>query len=144
MLRFRRRCLSPRPPRSSVHSGENVFSAELKGPRNFDGSGLKSPIRAGFGRKVGPKPCPKYQARYPQTGTQRFRTILGRFRRVDDDPKMLNCEIAQPSLVGLACKPELCVSVSRSVYWWEPLLMNWGGLCESHTLIHVRDVHILP
>jgi hypothetical protein len=28
------------------------------------------------------KPNPKYPARYPQTGTQRCRTILGRFRRV--------------------------------------------------------------
>ncbi len=38
--------------------------------------------------------------RYPQTATQRVRTILGRLRRVfDDGPKLLNCGIAQPSLL---------------------------------------------
>ncbi len=34
----------------------------------------------GSGPEKGAKPSPRYPARYPQTGTQRFRTIMGRFR----------------------------------------------------------------
>ncbi len=60
-------------------------------------------------RRVRATPSPKYPAQYPQAGTQQFRKILGRFRRVSkmsrQAPKGKRkkqgrsryCEIAQPS-----------------------------------------------
>ncbi len=45
------------------------------------------------------KPSPKYPARYPQTGTQRFRTILARFRCVSTTTRNYgNYEKAQAEL----------------------------------------------
>ena len=52
------------------------------GRANFQGSGRKSSISSRIWAQSWAESSPKSPARYPQTGTQRFRTILGRFGRV--------------------------------------------------------------
>jgi hypothetical protein len=76
-----------------------LSSAELQGPRKL--SRIRPEIfdfDPNLGPKAGPNQSPKYPARYPQTGTQRFRTIRGRFRLVSTTIRnVFNCEIVQPS-----------------------------------------------
>ena len=73
-------------------------SAELKGPRQLSRIGPESAISNRIGAYCWAKPSPKYPAGYPQTGTQRFRTILGRCRRASTTIRsFLNCQITQPS-----------------------------------------------
>ncbi len=68
-------------------------SAELKGPGNL----LRIwPEIVDVGPQLVPnetKPIQKCPGRCPQIGTNRFRSISGCF---NPDPKLLNCEKAQP------------------------------------------------
>jgi hypothetical protein len=67
---FRERALGERS--TVVGQSKQLGLGKLDRARNLR-------LRPRFGLKAGPNQLP---ARCPQTGTQRFRTILGRFRRV--------------------------------------------------------------
>ncbi len=53
-----------------------------RGPENFKDPAGTRRFRPGVGSKTGARPIQKHPARYSQTGTQRFRTLLDQCRRV--------------------------------------------------------------
>ncbi len=114
-----------------------VCSAELKGPRKcfriqpeiFD-------FDPDLGLRRG-KTKPKYPARYPQTGTQRSRTMLCAVpisACFGDAPKLSNCELAQPSGVypgSPGRRPSKLggVRFSLGVAWGAPKGPPFGRVC---------------
>ncbi len=75
-------------------------AAELKGPDNF--LRIRPEIddfEPDLGQKLG-QTKPKKLARHPQTGRQRFRTVMSRFRCLSTTIRNLNCERSQPRRPG--------------------------------------------
>ena len=98
--RFVQRLSKSRPPEPlGSPRAPNSTRLNSKGPESSEGSGRKSSnSNRNWGPKLGQAKPNKYPAQYPNTGTQRFRTILGRFRRVSTTIRNFRKgEIAQPS-----------------------------------------------